>query len=64
MRAIILAAGLGSRLGAKAEGNPKALIKVGGKTLIEHQLEALSSEASDPLWSGRSWRRAGARRVG
>lgn len=49
MRAIILAAGLGSRLGAKSRGKPKALVKVGGKTLIEHQLEALSSEGIGPV---------------
>ncbi|MBW3553214.1 MAG: phosphocholine cytidylyltransferase family protein [Gemmatimonadetes bacterium] len=49
MRAIILAAGLGSRLGSKSKGRPKALIKVGGKTLIEHQLEALSSEGIGPV---------------
>ena len=49
MRAIILAAGLGSRLGKKSKGRPKALIKVGGKTLIQHQLEALSSEGIGPV---------------
>lgn len=49
MKAIILAAGLGSRLGAKSNGRPKALIKVGGKTLIEHQLEALASEGVGPV---------------
>ncbi|HUG41174.1 MAG TPA: phosphocholine cytidylyltransferase family protein [Longimicrobiales bacterium] len=49
MRAIVLAAGLGSRLGAQSRGRPKALIEVGGKTLIEHQLEALSSEGIGPV---------------
>ena len=39
MRAVILAAGLGSRLGERANGRPKALQEVGGATLIEHQLE-------------------------
>lgn len=49
MKAIILAAGLGSRLGEKAKGRPKALQKVGGRTLIEHQLEALSAEGVGPV---------------
>jgi len=49
MRAVILAAGLGSRLGEKAKGRPKALQEVGGATLIEHQLEALSAEGVGPV---------------
>ena len=49
MKAIILAAGLGSRLGAKAKGQPKALQRVGNRTLIEHQLEALSAEGVGPV---------------
>lgn len=49
MKAIILAAGRGSRLGSKADGRPKALLKIGGRTMIEHQLEALSSEGVGPV---------------
>ena len=49
MKAIILAAGLGSRLGPKAKGRPKALQRVGNRTLIEHQLEALSAEGVGPV---------------
>ncbi|GMR13700.1 MAG: hypothetical protein BMS9Abin29_1913 [Gemmatimonadota bacterium] len=49
MKAIILAAGQGSRLGAKAKGLPKALQRVGNQTLIEHQLEALSAEGVGPV---------------
>lgn len=49
MKAVILAAGLGSRLGEKAKGRPKALQKVGGRTLVEHQLEALSAEGVGPV---------------
>ncbi|MBK8170498.1 MAG: phosphocholine cytidylyltransferase family protein [Sandaracinaceae bacterium] len=40
-RAIILAAGRGSRLGDASGGTPKCLLTVGGKTLIEHQLAVL-----------------------
>lgn len=49
MKAIILAAGMGSRLGAKAEGRPKALLRIGNRPLIQHQLEALSSEGIGPV---------------
>ena len=41
IKAIILAAGEGKRLG-KAKGNqPKCLVKLGGKSLLQHQLSAL-----------------------
>lgn len=41
MRAIILAAGRGSRMGSLTESQPKCLTVVRGKPLIEHQIEAL-----------------------
>tara|TARA_B100000029_G_scaffold488383_3_gene544894 strand:+ start:1414 stop:2166 length:753 start_codon:yes stop_codon:yes gene_type:complete len=39
MKAIILAAGLGSRLGTLGEEIPKCMIKIFGKTLLERQIE-------------------------
>lgn len=42
MKAIILAAGRGSRIGNLTEENPKCLLEVGGKRLIDWQLEAIS----------------------
>lgn len=39
MKAIILAAGMGSRFGKYTKGNPKCLLKVGGVTLLERQIE-------------------------
>ena len=41
MQAIILAAGIGKRLGDFTEGQPKCFLQIGGKTIIERQLEAL-----------------------
>lgn len=41
MRAIILAAGRGQRMGALTENCPKPMLKVAGKPLIEHTIERL-----------------------
>ena len=41
MKAIILAAGMGSRLKALTKDNPKCMVKVNGKTLIEKVLSQL-----------------------
>ncbi|WP_457591517.1 phosphocholine cytidylyltransferase family protein [Geoglobus sp.] len=43
MQAVILAAGMGSRLGNLTDKIPKALIDVGGKPLIAHSIEILRS---------------------
>lgn len=42
-QAIILAAGRGRRLGPRVEEFPKCLLKVGGKTLLDHQLAMLAA---------------------
>ena len=40
MQALMLAAGMGKRLGKYTKGNTKCMLKVGDKTLIERAIEA------------------------
>ena len=40
-QALILAAGAGTRIGGREGPRPKALLEVGGRTLVEHQLDQL-----------------------
>lgn len=42
-RAIVIAAGLGSRMGEYTESRPKCLLEFGDKTLLQRQLEAYRS---------------------
>lgn len=49
MRAIILAAGLGTRLRPMTDSTPKALIKVKDKPLVEYQIEYLREKGIDEI---------------
>lgn len=40
-RAVLISAGRGSRLGALTDNNPKCLVSVAGKAIIDHQIDAL-----------------------
>ena len=40
MRAVILAAGMGTRLRPITESKPKCLVKAAGKPILQHQIEA------------------------
>lgn len=50
MRAIILAAGKGSRLKGVAGDLPKCLMDIGGRTLLERQVQALRSSGIDDIY--------------
>lgn len=43
MRALILAAGAGTRLRHLTRGRPKCLVPIGGRALLDHQLAALEA---------------------
>jgi choline kinase len=43
MKAVILAAGASKRLRPYTDGIPKCLIQIGGKSILDHQLDAVSS---------------------
>ena len=49
MQAVILAAGMGSRLEALSGGKAKALVEIGGRPLILHQLEMLADHGIGPV---------------
>ena len=47
MKAIILSAGQGSRLGHLVDGRPKCLIEFSGRTLLDRQLDTLAANGVD-----------------
>lgn len=49
LRALILAAGRGSRLGESGDAVPKPLLEIGRRRLIEHQLDALADAGIGPV---------------
>ena len=50
MKAIILAAGLGTRLRPMTENTPKALVQVNQKPLIEYQIEFLKEKGINDIF--------------
>ncbi len=57
MRAIILAAGRGSRMRALTDEIPKCLVKLRGKSLLDWQLEALRAAGIDDIAIVTGYRR-------
>lgn len=49
MKALVLAAGYGSRLGELTKDRPKCLMEAGGKTLLQHVLEKLRRAGVDEV---------------
>ena len=49
MKAIILSAGQGSRLGHLVDDRPKCLIDFGGRTLLDRQLDTLAANGIDEV---------------
>ncbi|MDP3741486.1 MAG: sugar phosphate nucleotidyltransferase [bacterium] len=47
MQAVILAAGKGTRMGELTRDTPKPLLEVGGKSILEHDLEAMPDEIDE-----------------
>ena len=58
MKALILAAGVGQRLGEAADGRPKALLTFGGKTLLRRHVELLAAAGVDEVVIGVGYRAA------
>ena len=56
MRAIILAAGRGSRLGHLGNDRPKCFVELEGKPLIERQIAALRRGGADEIGVVRGYR--------
>jgi NDP-sugar pyrophosphorylase family protein len=50
MKAIILAAGKGTRMGDLTKNIPKPMLKVLGKNLLEHKIEALPKEINEIIF--------------
>ncbi|MBT6005709.1 MAG: NTP transferase domain-containing protein, partial [Prolixibacteraceae bacterium] len=49
MKAMVFAAGLGTRLLDETSDNPKALVKIGGKPMLQHAIERLKNEGIDEI---------------
>jgi 2-aminoethylphosphonate-pyruvate transaminase len=54
--AVILAAGMGTRLGNLGEGRPKGFLQVGGSTLIERSLHQLRAAGIRRVYIGTGYR--------
>lgn len=56
MKAMILAAGRGERMRPLTDTTPKPLLKVGGRALIEHHIDALAGAGICDLVINLAWR--------
>jgi choline kinase len=56
MRAVILAAGRGSRMGELTQDRPKCLVELGGRALLDWQLDALHGAGIEEIGIVRGYR--------
>jgi L-glutamine-phosphate cytidylyltransferase len=56
MRAVILAAGRGSRLGSLGDNRPKCLVELAGSPLLDRQVAALRRGGADEIAAVRGYR--------
>jgi len=56
MKAIIVAAGRGRRLGSETEALPKCMVEVGGRPILHWQLDALAAAGVDDVVVVRGYR--------
>jgi len=56
MKAIIVAAGRGRRLGTETDAIPKCMVNVAGRAILHHQLEALAAAGVDDFVVVRGYR--------
>ena len=56
MKAIIVAAGRGRRLGAETEAIPKCMVKIAGRAILHRQLDALAAAGVDDVVIVRGYR--------
>jgi choline kinase len=56
VKAIIVAAGRGRRLGPETEEIPKCMVQVGGRAILHRQLDALAAAGADDLVVVRGYR--------
>ena len=49
MKAVILAAGKGTRLGSMTAGKPKCLVEIRGRPILDYQLDALHAAGVDDI---------------
>jgi NDP-sugar pyrophosphorylase family protein len=57
MKAIILAAGKGTRLKPITDTMPKPMIIIGNKPLLEHHITSLRNAGLQDIWVNTSWKR-------